>query len=61
MIPDPFTGAYDDLGSFTQPNELMVNFQAEYDVSPRITLTAVLANIVNTCWGGTKQAVDLHR
>ena len=56
VIPDPFTGVYDDLGSFTQPNELMVNFQASYDISPRITLTAVLANIVNTCWGGTKEA-----
>jgi hypothetical protein len=56
VIPDPFTGVYDDLGSFTQPNELMVNLQATYDVSPRITLTAVLANIVNTCWGGTKEA-----
>jgi hypothetical protein len=55
VIPDPFTGTYDDLGSFTQPNELMFNFQAEYDVSPRITLTAVLANIVNTCWGGSSR------
>ncbi len=34
----------------------MVNLQATYDVSPRITLTAVLANIVNTCWGGSKEA-----
>jgi hypothetical protein len=55
VIPDPFTGVFDDLGSFTQPNELMVNLQATYDISPRITLTAVLANIVNTCWGGTKE------
>ncbi|HEY1883551.1 MAG TPA: TonB-dependent receptor [Candidatus Cybelea sp.] len=55
VIPDPFTGVFDDLGSFTQPNEFMFNFQAEYDVSPRITLTAVLANIVNTCWGGTSK------
>ncbi len=56
VIPDPFTGVFDDLGSFTQPNEFMVNFQASYDVSPRITFTAVLANIINTCWGGSKQA-----
>jgi len=56
VIPDPFTGVFDDLGSFVQPNELMVNFQASYDVSSRLTLTAVLANIVNTCWGGTHEA-----
>jgi hypothetical protein len=56
VIPDPFTGVYDNLGSFTAPNEFMLNFQASYDVSPRITLTAVLANIVNTCWGGSREA-----
>ncbi|HLY03259.1 MAG TPA: TonB-dependent receptor [Candidatus Cybelea sp.] len=56
VIPDPFTGVFDDLGAFTEPNEFMVNFQASYDVSPRISLTAVLANIVNTCWGGSKEA-----
>jgi hypothetical protein len=55
VIPDQFTGVFDNLGSFTQPNEFMVNFQASYDLSPRITFTAVLANIVNTCWGGTKE------
>ena len=56
VIPDPFTGAFDNLGSFTAPNEFMFNFQASYDVSPRITLTVVLANIVNTCWGGSTEA-----
>ena len=53
VIPDPFTGVYDNLGAFTQPNEFMFNLQASYDLSPRITLTASMANIVNTCWGGT--------
>jgi hypothetical protein len=56
VIPDPYTGVFDNLGSFTAPNEFMLNFQASYDVSPRITLTTVLANIVNACWGGTTQA-----
>jgi hypothetical protein len=56
VIPDPFTGQFDNVGAFTAPNEFMLNFQATYDVSPRITLTAVLANIVNTCWGGTTEA-----
>jgi TonB dependent receptor/Carboxypeptidase regulatory-like domain len=56
VIPDPFTGVFDNVGAFTGPNLFMLNFQASYDVSPRITLTAVLANIVNTCWGGTTEA-----
>ncbi len=25
-----------------------------YDVSPKLSITGVLANLVNTCWGGTK-------
>lgn len=54
-IPDPFTNAFDQLGSFTQPNEFMLNLQMSYDVSPRISLTGVLANIVNYCWGGSKE------
>ncbi|MGB6712099.1 MAG: TonB-dependent receptor [Candidatus Cybelea sp.] len=53
-IPDPFTGAYDGIGAFTQPNELIANLQVSYDVSPRIGLVGVLTNILNYCWGGTK-------
>ncbi len=52
-IPDPFTGAFDGIGSFTQPNEFILNVQASYDISPRIQLVGVVANIVNYCWGGT--------
>jgi hypothetical protein len=53
--PDPYTGAYDGIGAFTQPNELMLNLQGSYDVSPQIELVGVLANIVNYCWGGSKE------
>lgn len=53
-IPDTYTGVFDPIGSFTQPNFFGLNLQLAYDVSPRLSLTGVLANIVNTCWGGTK-------
>ncbi|HKU82001.1 MAG TPA: TonB-dependent receptor, partial [Candidatus Tumulicola sp.] len=56
VIPDTYTGVFDPLGSFTQPNFLGLNLQLTYDVSPRLSLTGVLANIVNTCWGGTTAA-----
>ena len=55
-IPDTYTGVFDPLGSFTEPNLIAMNLQLTYDVSPRLTLTGVLANIFNTCWGGTKAA-----
>jgi hypothetical protein len=53
-IPNPFTGGFDTLGAFTQPNEFLMNLQLTYDVSPRIQLVGTLANIVNYCYGGTK-------
>ncbi|MBV8432671.1 MAG: TonB-dependent receptor [Candidatus Eremiobacteraeota bacterium] len=55
-IPDTYTGQFDNLGSFLQPNEFTMNLQLSYDVSPRISVTGVLANIVNNCWGGSAQA-----
>ena len=54
VIPNPYTGHYDNLGSFTQPNSFGMNLQLSYDVSPRVQLVGTLANIVNGCWGGTK-------
>ena len=40
---------------FTQPNLIALNLQLNYDVSPRVSITGTLANIVNTCWGGTTE------
>jgi hypothetical protein len=52
-IPNPFTGVFDPIGAFTEPNELVANLQLSYDVSPRIQLLGQLTNIVNYCWGGS--------
>jgi hypothetical protein len=54
-VPNTFTGTFDGLGAFTQPNNFIFSLQASYDVSRRVSLTGVLANIVNTCWGGTPE------
>jgi hypothetical protein len=54
VIPDPYTGVYDGLGSFVQPNQFSMNMQLSYDVSPRIQLVGTLSSIVSGCWGGTK-------
>ena len=52
-IPDTYTGVFDGIGAFTQPNLIALNLQLNYDVSPRISLKGTLTNIVNTCWGGS--------
>ncbi len=54
-IPNPYTGVFDPIGAFTEPNELIANVQLSYELSPRIELLGALANIVNYCWGGSKQ------
>jgi hypothetical protein len=53
-IPNPYTGVFDPIGAFTQPNELIANLQLSYDVSPHIQLVGQLVNIVNYCWGGSQ-------
>ncbi|MBV8332376.1 MAG: hypothetical protein JO192_06530, partial [Candidatus Eremiobacteraeota bacterium] len=52
-VPDTYTGVFDGFGSFLQPNNITMNLQLSYDVSPRVNVTGVLANIFNTCWGGS--------
>ncbi len=54
-IPDTYTGNFDGLGAFTQPNNIAMNMQLSYQVSPRVQLVGTLANIFNTCWGGTPE------
>ncbi|HTU71028.1 MAG TPA: TonB-dependent receptor [Candidatus Baltobacteraceae bacterium] len=55
-IPDPYTHQFDPLGSFIQPSQMMLNLQLSYDLSPRVTVIADLTNIVNACFGGSKEA-----
>jgi len=58
-IPDPYTNAFDDLGSFVQPDQLAANLQISYQASSKVTLVGTFANLVDTCWGGTKAAWTL--
>ena len=60
-IPDTYTGNFDGLGAFTQPNNIAMNMQLSYDVSPRVQLVGTLANIFNTCWGGTHGTLDVRQ
>ena len=53
--PDPFTGNFDNLGAFKSPNEIMVHMQIGYDVSPRVSLTLNLVNLVSSCSGGSSE------
>jgi hypothetical protein len=54
-VPDTYTGIFDTIGGFTQPNLIAMNLQLSYDVSPRLALTGTIANLFNTCWGGAQE------
>jgi hypothetical protein len=60
-IPNPYTGVFDGLGAFVQPNQFLMNLQMSYDVSQKVTLVGTFANIASTCWGGTKAAWTLSQ
>ncbi|HZY98376.1 MAG TPA: TonB-dependent receptor [Candidatus Baltobacteraceae bacterium] len=49
FIPDPYTGRFDTPGSLREPSQFTMNLQMAYDVSPRVSVTATLVNIVNVC------------
>ncbi len=53
-IPDPYTKKFDTIGAFAAPSTLDFGTQFQYDVSKQVSVVATLANIVNTCFGGTK-------
>jgi Carboxypeptidase regulatory-like domain/TonB dependent receptor len=51
-IPDPYTGQFDGIGAFREPAQLVAHLRIAYDISPRVSLTLTLANLLQTCFGG---------
>jgi hypothetical protein len=51
--PDPFTGKFDDMGAFREPNHFLMHMQLSYELSSRTTLVANLSNLINRCSGGS--------
>lgn len=51
-IPDPYTGQFDGLGAFREPAQLLGHLRINYDLTPRVSLTLTLANLLQTCFGG---------
>ena len=59
-IPDPYTRKFDAIGAFSQPTQLQLHMQISYDVSKRVSLVVNLANIFNTCFGGSKTGFTVN-
>lgn len=52
-VPDPYTGKFDAIGQFVQPNLINANLQLSYDFSRNMTLQVTAANIYSQCFGGS--------
>jgi Carboxypeptidase regulatory-like domain/TonB dependent receptor len=53
FIPNPATGSFDSFGQYRQPWQLNLSLSMSYDINPRIKVTAVLASLLNACFGGS--------
>ncbi len=51
-IPDPYTGQFDGIGAFREPAQLLGHLRIGYEVSPRVSISVTLANLLQTCFGG---------
>ncbi|MBV8343809.1 MAG: TonB-dependent receptor [Candidatus Eremiobacteraeota bacterium] len=59
-IPDPYTGQFDAIGAFREPAQLLGHLQLGYELSPRVSLTVTLANLLQTCFGGQHTAFTYY-
>ncbi len=59
-IPDPYTGQFDAIGAFREPAQLLAHLQIGYELSPRVSLSVTLANLLQTCFGGQHTAFTYY-
>jgi carboxypeptidase family protein/TonB-dependent receptor-like protein len=53
LIPNPFSGSFDQPGAFIQPTQLSMHLQLTYEATSRLTLVGSVLNLINTCTGGS--------
>lgn len=49
MIPDPYTGRFDNFGDFKQPSRFTMNMAFGYQMSSRVHSTLTISNIIDQC------------
>ena len=52
MIPDQFTGHFDNLGEFKEPARFTMNMAIGYEFSKRVKTTLILNSLVDKCYQG---------
>jgi hypothetical protein len=54
-IPNPQTGSFATNGQYTEPNIVVANLAASYDLGPKVTATLTATSLFHTCFGGSKE------
>ena len=54
-IPNQATGNFDTIGEYVNPSQLLMHVQVSYDVTKNIQIVANVTNLLNTCFGGSKE------
>ena len=49
MIPDPYTGKFDNFGDFKEPSRFTMNMAFGYQMSPRVRSVLTVSNIIDQC------------
>ena len=55
FIPNPETGSFDTFGAFREPSQINFSLQLGYQLTPRVKVTGLLANLFNACFGGSSE------
>jgi len=55
VIPNQYTGKFDNPGAFIEPDWFSLHMGITFEATPRVTYQLNLANIVNTCTGGSNE------
>jgi hypothetical protein len=60
VIPDTYTGKFDGIGAFIEPSEVNLGMQIGFEATSRVAYQINLQNIVNSCFGGSKEPWTLN-
>jgi hypothetical protein len=60
VIPDQYTRQFDGIGVFREPAQLLGHLRISYDISPKLTATVTMANLLSTCFGGQQTAFTYY-
>ena len=55
FIPNPETGSFDTFGAFREPSQINFSLQLGYQLTQRVKVTGLLANLFNACFGGSSE------